>query len=166
MIEFSGDGPQYSDDVFDGFTSSQFRVGTDADSNASGSTYVMYLWAEIEGFSRMGQYIGNASADGPFAYCGFRPAFVLLKPYSGTTDYWFVYDKERDPYNLSYHYHNINRSAAQNTDDTNASINILSNGFKLRHSGSNTNGNGNSYLFVAFASNPFGGDNVSPATAR
>lgn len=166
MIEFSGSGPLYSDDVFDGFTSTQFRVGTDPDSNASSSTYVMYLWAEIPGFSSMGKYIGNASSDGPFVYCGFRPAYVLLKPYSGTTDYWFIYDKERDPYNLSYHYHNVDRSVAQNTDPTNASIDMLSNGFKLRHSGTNTNGNGNTYLYVAFAEHPFGGGNVAPSPAR
>jgi hypothetical protein len=41
------------------------------------STYVAYCFAEVEGFSKFGSYTGNGSADGPFVYTGFRPAFVL-----------------------------------------------------------------------------------------
>jgi hypothetical protein len=41
--------------------------------------YVAYCFAEVEGFSKFGSYTGNGSADGPFVYTGFRPAFVMVK---------------------------------------------------------------------------------------
>ena len=45
-------------------------------------------------------------------------------------------------------------------DSTNAESNvtdqdILSNGFKLRTTGSGRNGNGETYIYMAFAENPF-----------
>ena len=70
-------------------TSTVISLGTDTASNASGSTYVIYAWAEIAGFSKFGSYTGNSSTDGPFIYLGFRPKFVLFKISSGSTGNWF-----------------------------------------------------------------------------
>ena len=46
---------------------------------ANGAEVIAYCWTEIEGFSKFGSYIGNGNADGPFVYCGFKPAWVMVK---------------------------------------------------------------------------------------
>jgi len=148
-------------------TSTVFSVGTSDQTNLLNNNYVGYCFQMIEGYSKLGTYKGNGSSNGPFAYTGFRPAWVMIKTYAGgSEDGWFIYDNQSDPYNLSYHYLRANTANSQNTDSTNASIDILSNGFKLRHSGANTNESNTDFLYIAFAENPFGGSGVSPACAR
>ncbi len=75
-------------------TSSVFTVGTSSSVNASGSTYVAYLFASLSGISKVGSYTGNGSSQ--TINCGFTAGarFVLIKRYDGTTD-WFVYDTAR-----------------------------------------------------------------------
>ena len=61
-------------------TTTTFPLGTgDGQTNESGSGHIAYCWAEIEGFSKFGSYKGNGNADGPFVYCGFKPAFLMIK---------------------------------------------------------------------------------------
>lgn len=130
-------------------TSSVFSVGTAAAVNTNNDTYVAYLFAEIEGFSKFGSYTGNASTDGPFVYTGFRPRWVLLKN-SGAVADWVLLDTARSQYNLSNATLYPNGSFAE---DTAVSLDILSNGFKLR--GTASNASGGSYIFAAFAEAPF-----------
>ena len=60
--------------------------------------YIAYCWAEIDGFSRFGEYIGNASTNGPFVYTGFKPSWVLVKNRQRATG-WYLYDNKRTPIN-------------------------------------------------------------------
>jgi hypothetical protein len=130
---------------------------------------IAYCFAEVEGYSKFGSYTGNGSGtDGPFVYCGFKPSWVMFKHYSGTITYqenatWNIYDATRDTYNVADAKLMANASVGEATS---VGIDILSNGFKLRGAGDERNKSGGNYLFVAFASSPFGGDGVSPATAR
>jgi len=139
-------------------TSSVFTVGTDTETNASGTTLVAYCWAPIAGYSAFGSYTGNGSTDGPFVYLGFRPRFVLIKA-SSRVDDWKLIDTSRDTYNLSTQKLYPNLSAAENgssgeTSATNT-MDILSNGFKLRTSNSGTNESAATYIYACFAENPF-----------
>ena len=69
-------------------TSTVFSLGSAATVNTS-NDYVAYAFADVEGYSKFGGYTGNANADGPFLYCGFRPAFVLIKIWnSGDPKNW------------------------------------------------------------------------------
>jgi len=74
-----------------------------------------------------------------------------------------MWDNERNPYNESANYLLANTSDAEGSSGT--QIDLLSNGFKPRSVGG-CNTSGASYIFAAFAENPFGGSGVSPATAR
>jgi len=143
-------------------TSTVFSVGTNSGTNSSGETYIAYCFAEVAGFSKMGQYIGNASTDGGFIYCGFKPAYVLVKNVSASNN-WFLQDFERIGYNAANHLQKPNSSGA---DDTGTHIDILSNGFKVRSSSANNNGSGNTMVYIAFAKAPLVGSNNIPATAR
>jgi hypothetical protein len=117
-----------------------------------GGTYAAYCFAEVAGFSKFGSYTGNASTDGPFVYCGFRPRWILIKNASAATFNWFVWDTSRDTYNAAGNVLLPNDSSAE---ITNRPIDILSNGFKIRATDTHTNGSGNTMIFAAFAENPF-----------
>jgi len=136
--------------------------GMDGQTNTNGATYVAYCFAEIPGFSRIGSYIGNGSADGTFVYCGFKPAFVLTKNAStGGTGYdWVLIDNERSPLNLADEklYPNLANVENTNSDSsdsgTSSGIDLVANGFKRRTSNARVNASGNKYLFIAFAEHP------------
>lgn len=132
-------------------TSTVFTVGTDNDTNANTYNYVAYLFSEVAGFSKFGSYTGNGSADGPFVYCGFRPRFILVKR-TDTTGDWFIYDTARNAYNVAPNYLQPNLTSAEGVGDT---YDILSNGFKNRNTFAAINASGGTYIFAAFAENPF-----------
>jgi hypothetical protein len=112
---------------------------------------VMYCFAAISGYSAFGSYTGNGSADGPFVYLGFRPRYVLVK-ITNTTGNWLVWDSARDTYNVVDNDLRPNLSNAESTEDA---MDFLSNGFKLRSTSGGWNGSGNTYIYAAFAENPF-----------
>jgi hypothetical protein len=138
-------------------TSSVFTVGN-VGTNTNAGTYVAYCFAEIPGFSAFGSYPGNGSGDGTFVYTGFRPRFIMIKS-SGSLDDWQIRDTARDLFNLTDDQLLANTTEASSTA-TNAVLDILSNGFKLRGNQSSTNNNGTIYIYMAFAENPFAHSNA------
>ena len=143
-------------------TSSVFSLGTDGGVNQSSTAYVAYLWRSIQGFSKFGSYTGNGNADGTFVYTGFRPATVVLKNTSGTNG-WEMRDNKRPGYNLST---GTLAPSSSDAETTGEGIDILSNGFKLRASGNGQNGDGNTYIYMAWAEAPFVNSGGVPANAR
>ena len=133
-------------------TSSVFSIGTADPTNISTATYVAYCFAAIAGYSAFGSYTGNGSADGPFVYCGFRPRFVLIKRTDSAVD-WVLFDTSRNTYNVTTGQINPNTSAAE--DNSYTWLDILSNGFKCRVGLLGTNASGGTYIYAAFAENPF-----------
>ena len=138
-------------------TSSVFTVGSNLPSGAT----IAYCFADVQGFSKFGSYIGNGNADGTFIYTGFSPAFIITKPTS-TTGQWTMFDNKRDPANVGNKKY-LHPNTSGDEGDAN-SFDFLSNGFKLRLSGGDINTSGTSYIYMAFAEEPLVGDN--PATAR
>ena len=145
-------------------TSTVFSIGTHTDVNTSTETYVAYAFAEVAGFSSFGSYVGNGQVDAPFSYTGFRPAVVITKP-SSRADGWVIWDTKRDTYNLTAQFLTLETSNIEYTG-TNRILDILSNGFKIKSGHDSVNNSGDTYVYIAFAENPFGGDGASPATAR
>ena len=141
--------------VFNGVTpnSTTFGVGTDAIVNASGGTYVGYMFAAVPGYSAFGSYTGNGSTDGPFIYTGFRPRFLMIKS-TATANSWHMTDTSRSTYNQAVNTVWANETSVESTSSTQA-IDILSNGFKIRNSTSEMNNSGTSMIYMAFAENPF-----------
>ena len=132
-------------------TSSVFSVGTSGDTNLSARTYVAYCFAPVAGYSAFGSYTGNGSGDGTFVYLGFRPRFVLIKISSGV-DNWFIFDTARGTYNDNNPYLLPNTSGAEGAF---SAPEMLSNGFKLNTTSTALNGSGSTYIYAAFAENPF-----------
>jgi len=113
-------------------------------------SYIAYCWHSVEGYSKFGSYTGNGSPDGPFVYCGFRPAWVMCKGVD-TSSYWVIHDNARDGYNGNNK--DLYASLPQAEASSNM-IDILSGGFKIRHTTNQINGSG-PYIFMAFAEQPF-----------
>jgi len=145
-------------------TSTVFTTGNGNGYSTGGSTddFIAYCFAEVKGFSKFGSYVGNGSTDGTFVYTGFKPAFVIFKR-SSSTGNWQLYDNKRLGYNAN---NNNFQSNLTNAESTDSDIDILSNGFKFRVSGTDANGSGSTYIYMAFAENPFVTSTQIPTTAR
>ena len=144
-------------------TSSVFTIGNYSINNGDGLTFIGYCFAEKKGYSKFGSYTGNGNANGPFVYTGFKPAWLMIKVFSGNTGGWDMYDNKRGSYNGQISMIQANATAAEATAD---GVDFLSNGFKIRHTSGNQNGSGNSHIYMAFAEAPFVNSNGVPANAR
>lgn len=133
-------------------TSSVINLGSSPQVNESAQPIMAQVWAAIAGYSSFGTYTGNGSTDGTFVYTGFRPKVIWIKN-RGAANGWRQYDTTRSPYNLTNLYLQSSSSAAEQTSG--ASIDILSNGFKIRDSDAGVNGSGSVYIYACWAENPF-----------
>ena len=141
-------------------TSSVFTLGSGANSNQDGATFVSYCFRSIQGYSKIGSYVGNGNANGAFVYTGFKPAWVMCKSTASTSD-WYIYDNKREGYNKDNDHLLANSAAVEATADE---IDMLSNGFKLRIA---TDPNvAEAYIYMAFAEHPFVSSKGVPTTAR
>ena len=147
----------YSYDTIWHPTSTTVKIAEGANSahwvNKNGDNYVMYAWTPVESYSAFGTYTGNGSTDGPFVYTGFRPAFIIGKRTDGGSDNWFMNDTSRLGYNAANLrlYPNLTNGEGASTD---VNMDILSNGFKLISTNTNSNGSGATYIYAAFAEHP------------
>jgi hypothetical protein len=134
--------------------STVITLGNQAMTNTNSTTYVAYCFAPISGYSAFGSYTGNGSTDGPFVYCGFRPRWVMVKRTDAGGARWAIADTSRSPYNVGSQ---MLYADASNTEDTGsgATYDIVSNGFKIRAVDGNWNTSGGTYIYAAFAENPF-----------
>ena len=138
------------------------KVGTNED-------YVGYVFSEVQGFSKFDSYVGNNSTDGPFVYTGFKPAYVWIKR-TDSTGNWYIYDTERNGSsgpntNQAHKIVYLNDSSSE-VDNTSRGIDMNANGFKVRNTLGDTNADGGTYIYAAFASSPFVSSAGVPTTAR
>ena len=137
--------------VWSGVTSTVFPLNSGVNQQTD---IVAYCFAPVVGYSSFGSYVGNGSTDGPFVYLGFKPRWIMLKMTNSVSDWW-IYDTARDTYNVMGSILYPNLSAAEYVDTSVFGRDILSNGFKVRTSNGTVNGNGFTYIYAAFAENPF-----------
>jgi len=132
-------------------TATVTTVGINTSHNVNTKTSLAYSFAAVEGFSAFGSYEGNANVNGPMVNLGFKPAWVMIKN-ADATGSWLLFDTARDTYNAV---HKLLFAQLANVEDTsNAYLDIVSNGFKIRSTGNGTN-NAVTYIYAAFAENPF-----------
>ena len=133
--------------------------------------YVLYAWADVPGLQKFGQYntngdgSGGGDEDGPYVQLGFRPAMILLKGNSYTSDWTWIDDRRcRVNYNdvayrANYQYGDLGNSrggVGSSSQPQNYAVDLLSNGFKIRSSGGSTNsGTTNTVTYAAWARSPF-----------
>jgi len=145
-------------------TSTVFSVGSANNANASSAPMIAYCFADVKGYSKFSSYTGNGNADGTFVYTGFKPAFLIIKKSSASGRNWVMFDNTRDIDNPVLQSLEASLPDAEYTNT--ATLDLLSNGFKTRSSGPSWNTSGDTYIYMAFAENPFVTSTGIPATAR
>ena len=147
-------------------TSSTIRVKSSTTAQ-NGDTYLAYAFAEKQGYSKFGSYVGNGNVNGPFVYTGFKPAFVMIKRSDAAGNSWAIFDNKRSDsgFNVIDKEIAANESSAE-LDRAAANTDFLSNGFKIRNTDGWHNTSGGTYIYMAFAENPFTTSTGIPTTAR
>jgi len=135
--------------TFTGTTDSQRQYNNRAED------YIAYCFTDVEGYSRIGSYTGNNNTDNAFVFTGFRPAWIMIKNIDlSATGSWAIWDTKRNTFNVSNTILSPDTTAIESSTNVTNSIDILSNGFKVRGATSLT-GDANNYLYMAFAEQPF-----------
>jgi len=147
-------------------SSSIFTIGASGKVNGSSHKMIAYCFADVQGYSKFGSYVANGSeTNGPFVYLGFEPTFIIFKKTTTSDGNWLMHTADGlNPFNP------VNQQSFRANLD-NAALNayamdFLSNGFKVLTDSSNANDNGATYIYMAFAENPFVTSTKIPTTAR
>lgn len=137
-------------------SSTLITLGTEGRVNASGQTYVAYVWTSIPGYSQFGAYQGNSNANGVYIQTNFRPALVQLRRTDGSGSY-LVSDAARRPFNDGNHRELYwNSSSAEATGaDSHDGVDYFANGFRLKGTNAGCNGSGSDYVYSTWAERPF-----------
>ena len=141
-------------------SSTTFGVGTDDIISESSHTFIAYCFAEKKGYSKFGSYIGGGSSF-PFIYTGFKPAWVMTK-ISSATGQWGIADNKRG---VAPSGEFLFADSSGATNDAPNNFDFTAQGFKPRADYAAMNTSGATYIFMAFASNPFTTSTGVPATA-
>ena len=124
--------------------------------------YIAYCFRSIQGYSKIGTYVGNNNANGTFIYLGFKAAWIMIKRTDSTSS-WSIIDTKRDTHNIA---RNVMIADGVGPESNYAAdyYDILSNGIKMRNTfGDHNNGN---FIYMAFAESPFVSSKGVPTTAR
>jgi hypothetical protein len=165
-VDTTDDMGSFTEKFLDNITTSSFDVGngggetsgnyhlmnwdgTVGEYGGSLEKYVAYCWSAVAGYSSFGKFTGNASTNGQFIHTGMRSAWVLIKNITSGS-HWRIWDTSRDPYNLSGTVLNPSGSNDESTSD--GSLDIYSDGFRMRSSYANSSGD--TYIYAAFAESP------------
>jgi len=149
---------------------SVWTLGTSGYVNTSTESFVAYSFARTPGLIGVGTFTGvSGSADGRAVIIndggsGFKPGFLVIKSITAAR-YWVLHDSRRNPANPASIRTHPNTSESENVSGT-ADIDFLANGFKIRNTSSHSGGESDTYIYLAFPENPFGGSGVAQAKAR
>jgi hypothetical protein len=140
-------------------TSSVFSVGTFNSTNGSSDNMIAYSFAEKKGYSKFGSYVASGDAtDANFIYLGFKPSWVMFKKTSGA-DNWLILDNKRSSSSgknlVDFHLRANLSNAESDLSGSDNGVDFLSNGIKLRKNNGEFNASGGTYIYMAFAENPF-----------
>jgi hypothetical protein len=145
-----------SDSLFD-ITSTTFKTG----STSSAHDYIAYCFASKPGFSKVGSYTGNGSTSGPIVQTDFEPAFLLVKG-TGNVSGWLIHDNKRTPSNPRDNVLLPNRSDGD-IITPNVNVDFFANGFQIKTTNSDQNGNNLNYIYLAIAAD---GSTATPSLAN
>lgn len=149
FLEVSDSASIATDNNFINGAPTSSLINTGSNTNQNGDTYIAYLFATLDGVSKLGSYTGTGSDLN--VDCGFSAGarFILIKRTDAIGD-WYYWDSARgivagnDPYQL------LNSSAAEvtNTDY----VDPLNAGFTVTSSASSTvNVSSGTFIFLAIA---------------
>jgi len=144
-------------------TGATLSAGSQLITDGAGKDLVLWMFNEVAGFIDIGKYTGTGNTTGPVINTGFSPALIIIKR-SDADSNWVWRDNLRSPLNPSDE--NLATNLSDNEDASGGDIDFLANGFRPCENEATVNASGGTYEYIAFASQPFGGDGVAQAKAR
>ena len=153
-------------------TNTLFTLGAGGENNTLNEKMVAYLWTPIQGYSKFGKYGGTDTGgsapaeDCTYVELGFRPQLLIIKRSNADGDPWIIEDSSRDTSNFAFRSLRSNTTAAEDSSGDQMAIDFLANGFKCRSSNAAISNDSATYIYCAWAENPFGGANTPPVPAR
>jgi len=133
-------------------TASTFHVSSFNGANASGGTYIAYIFADNSSESvadrliSCGSYSGNGSSTGPVINVGFQPQFIFYKCATASEN-WEIIDNVRGT--TTNGADKVMRVNYSNAEINTQRVNFLSNGWQPKDSGRHINGSGQTYIYMA-----------------
>ena len=124
-------------------TDSVVKLKTDWFVNGNNNTYVMYSWHSVAGYSKIDSYSGDDSTD-RLITTGFDVSFVMIKKTNGSSN-WQTFDIRRGGDEQL----DLNSNAAEFTGSS-ATIEFVSNGFRIKTNYTTYNATGGEYIYMAF----------------
>tara|TARA_Y100000114_G_scaffold155663_1_gene180414 strand:+ start:25 stop:2997 length:2973 start_codon:yes stop_codon:yes gene_type:complete len=160
-LEPNGTPPFRTANVWTDTQPTSTTFGVINSTSASSVEYINYCFADVAGYQKIATYTGTGAA-GNFVNTGFEPAFVLIKNLDNTAG-WLIFDNKRNATNPRNNRLEQNNNQAEQTGSTSKFVNFYSTGFEPQVSDSETNANGDDYLYWAIAANP---DETTPTLAN
>ena len=169
-LNTNDDRDNWSQDTIWGPTTTTIKIDQNGGAswvNKSGSSYVAYIWHNVDGFQRFGKYTANGNADGPFVYTGFKPKIVLVKALT-RNEHWNmpIFSNEGGTINGVVKSFSTNLSTSQRDMDDNPAWTVYSNGFKIKTDDANMNYSSSEYVYCAWAESPLNNLYGGSANAR
>ena len=146
-------------DKFSNYASATvLNIGNNNEVNGLSDSMSFMAFQSVPGVCKVGSYIGNGNADGPYISVGFSPKWVMVKPVNAVNP-WTITDTSRDPINATTRRLHPNLNQAEAADSITCG-DILADGFKLRATHGNVNQSGITYVYLAMAD--IGGNGTLP----
>ena len=137
-------------------TSSVTNLGDYSRVNENDETFIMYSWRSIYGYSKIGTYMGDGNASGPYVYLGFRPAYIMVRNISRGSMTWYIQDNRMGNFeNLGSTANQFMQANSEAAQDSPTGVHFHSNGFKVYTTGTGQNLNGETFIYMAYAEIPF-----------
>jgi hypothetical protein len=136
-------------------TSTEFTVNNYGQVNASGESYVAYLFASdaggfgadgSESIIKCGSYEGNGLVDGPSIDLGWEPQYLIIKNADGVDD-WKIYDSMRGI--VSGGDGSFLAAQSSTTETALGKISLNANGFKIDTNFALLNASANTFIYIA-----------------
>jgi hypothetical protein len=142
-------------------TATEFTVGTSGNANASGGTYVAYLFAHNNsdgGFGstgdqdiiKCGSYTGNGSSSNAITL-GFEPQWIMIKNATASAN-WILFDNVRGIHTGADDEYMFADTTAAGADGE--LIEVTADGFRLTANNSTTNNSSQTYIYMAIRRGP------------
>jgi hypothetical protein len=141
-------------------SSTTFTIGTNGDLNASGETFIAYLFAHNAGGFGLagtdnviscGTYTGNGSATGPVVTLGYEPQWLMIKKSSSTGNWQMIDNMRGMPVGSADATLQANLTNAESSVEY---VSPTSTGFQITSTNTEVNTSAATYIYIAIRRGP------------
>jgi hypothetical protein len=133
-------------------------IGANHPGTRNSGDYIVYAFHDVAGYSKFGTYTGSSTNQyaSVFVSTGFKPAFLIIRKVTGTGVEWVMFDNKRANGGFlgEFQLHNSSSSEQYKNSGNPAYVLFTEDGFEINGNPQSVNGNGVTYIYMAFAADP------------